>query len=73
MKRDASLADIRHCLRALHGLSEQEMADRLGCSRQYICQHIKGQRFNPEIQAGIAALLHVPVEAIFDEHERRAA
>jgi len=58
---------VRHHRRQLHDMTQQELADRVGVTRQTILS-IEGGRYNPSI--GLALLLAetfgVPVEALFE-------
>jgi len=66
LRCDASLLNIRRALDELHDIPHSEMARRLNVSRPSITSNINGQRNNPGIQAGIAAMWHVPPEEIFE-------
>jgi putative transcriptional regulator len=58
---------LRHHRRQLRDMTQQELADRVGVTRQTILSIERG-RYNPSIGLALrlAAELDVPVEALFE-------
>jgi len=67
---DYELPRIRVALHKLTGISQPDMADMIGVSRQVITHHIAGRRHTTEVQEAIAKIWQVPKEELFDEHKR---
>ena len=61
-----SLPNIRKAMHKLTGITQPDLADRLGISRPYVTAMIDGRRNSSELQAAIADAFGVPVDAIFD-------
>jgi len=62
------LSAIRKALHKLTGISQPEMAKRIGCSRQSITLTINGDRQNRQTQQLIASVWKIPVELLFDDN-----
>lgn len=64
---------VRRYRRQLHDMTQQELADRVGVTRQTILSIEKG-KYNPSVGLALrlAAAFDVPVEALFeiDQEER---
>jgi putative transcriptional regulator len=58
---------VRRHRRQLHDMTQQELADRVGVTRQTILSIEKG-RYNPSVGLAIriAEVFGVPVEALFE-------
>lgn len=74
-REDRVLNHVRRHRRQLHDMTQQELADRVGVTRQTIVSIEKGS-YNPSVGLALrlAAAFEVPVEALFeidpeDEHE----
>lgn len=65
--RDAVRNHVRRQRRQLHDMTQQELADRVGVTRQTILSIERG-RYNPSVGLAlrIAAVFGVPVEALFE-------
>lgn len=61
------LVNIRKALHKLTRITQPEMANAIGTSRQNITLNINGGRGNPKIQAKIAEIWNVPVEELFED------
>lgn len=59
--------------RAEAGITQQELANRLGLSRQTV-NAIEGEKYSPslEVAFGIAEILSVKLEDVFSYEKRRA-
>ena len=57
--------NIRRALPKLTGISQADLARRLGTSRQNIGHHLSGIRQTPEIVQGIAEAYQVPPRELF--------
>ena len=64
------LANIRKSMHKLTGLTQPDMARRIGCSRSQITLHIEGRRENPEVQSRIAEIYEVPKDILFKDNDR---
>jgi transcriptional regulator with XRE-family HTH domain len=62
-----SLPCIRKALHKLTGITQPELAKRLGVSRPTITATIDGARGSDEIRTGIAREFDVPVKVLFGE------
>lgn len=60
-------------LRAQHGLSQAELAKRLGVSRQTV-NAIENGKYDPSLPLAfrLAQLFEMPIEAIFDPENRES-
>lgn len=58
---------MRRYRRQLHDMTQQELADRIGVTRQTVLSIERG-RYNPSVGLAlrIAAVFGVPVEALFE-------
>ena len=58
---------VKRHRRQLHGMTQQELADRVGVTRQTILSIERG-RYNPSVGLAlqIAEVFGVPVEALFE-------
>lgn len=65
--RDAVRNQVRHHRRLLRDMTQQELAERVGVTRQTILAIERG-RYNPSVGLAlrIAAVFGVPVEALFE-------
>lgn len=65
-KRNSSFESFIHVYRAMKRMTQQELADKVGVSRQTIIQ-LEKNRYNPSLLLAydIAAEFDVPIEKIF--------
>ena len=61
------LPRIRLSLHRLTGITQPQMAEMIGVTRQVITHHIAGRRHTPEIQDAIARIWQVPKEELFED------
>ncbi len=60
------LVNIRKSMSKLTGISQPNIAERIGTSRQNITSHVKGRSHNPETQEKIAEVWQVPAHELFE-------
>lgn len=60
-----------HVYRAMHRMTQQELADKVGCSRQTIIQ-LERERYNPSLllAQAIAIVFDVSIEKLFTFSEK---
>ncbi|MBP1046433.1 helix-turn-helix transcriptional regulator [Enterococcus sp. BWM-S5] len=65
-KRKSSFDSQVHVYRAMKRMTQQELADKVGCTRQTIIQ-LERNRYNPSLLLAnnIANVFEVPIEKIF--------
>lgn len=65
-KKNSSFESNIHVWRAKHRMTQQELADKIGVSRQTI-MHLEQNRYNPSLLLAhdIADVFEVPIEQVF--------
>lgn len=65
-KKNSSFESSIHVYRAMERMTQQELADRVGVSRQTIMQ-LERNKYNPSLLLAhdIAEVFYVPIEKIF--------
>ena len=63
---DATKLQLRKALQALHSMSDQNLGDILGKSRQNMCFVMNGRNTSRLMQDEVAEIFGVPRKAIFD-------
>ena len=66
------IINIRKSLHKLTGVTQLEIARRIGISRQGVTKYIEGRREKIEIKAQIAEIWGIPTEELFPEHHETA-
>jgi len=61
---------IRKALHKLTGITQPELAKRLGVSRPTVTATIDGSRGSNEVKSAIAATFEVPVDVLFKSKDR---
>ena len=67
---DYDLPRIRVALHKLTGLTQPQMAEMIGVSRQVITHHVSGRRHTPEVQEAISRVWQIPTEQLFEEYKQ---
>jgi len=66
-------SNIRKALHKLTGISQPELAQRLGVSRPTVTATMDGTRGSKEVKSAIANAFEVPVEVLFDSNNANTA
>ena len=64
------MPNIRKSLHKLTGLTQPEIARRIGMSRQTVTHAIEGLRCNPKVRSAIAEIWDIPVDVLFDDQTK---